>query len=175
MIHAIAIDPNAAAAAAASIMAQKATKAANEAVAKYPPTELEMSTQGGKFYTTTDPFGHILPVVYIANQPCPLNEYTLLASCYEAASNNFDIIPQHVDNTVVEHQLPAVLQQRFQRIQQRDRNNKGTKPRVHRYWDNALKAFSPLSTHDTPAQMGGPVGPTEPGTTALRQIHMVSM
>ena len=104
-IHATAIDPNAAAAAAASIMAQNATKAANEAVAKHPPTELEMSTHGGKFYTTTDPFGHILPVVYIANQPCPLNEYTLLASREEAATNNFDIIPKHVDNTVVKHQL----------------------------------------------------------------------
>ena len=79
-INVTAIDPNAAAAAAASIMAQKATKAAHEAVAKHPPTALEMSTHGGKFYTTTDPIGHILPMVYIVNQPCPLNEYTLLAS-----------------------------------------------------------------------------------------------
>ena len=157
MINVTAIDPNAAAAAAASIMAQKATKAAHEVVAKHPPTALEMSAHGGKFYTTTDPFGHILPVVYIANQPCPLNEYTLLASRDEAESNNFDIIPQHVDNMVVEHQpLAVLLQQWFQRIQQRERNNKGTEPRLHRCLGNAPKYTPPLSNQYITAQTENP-------------------
>jgi len=73
-VHAESIDPNAAEEAAASIMAQKAQKAARLARAKYAPNELEIATHGGNYHTMTDIFGNILPVVYIANQPCPLNE-----------------------------------------------------------------------------------------------------
>ena len=101
-VHAESIDPNAAVEAAASIMTQKAQKAANLARAKYAPNELEIAAYGGNYHTMINIFGNILPVVYIANQPCPLNEKTLLESRIEAASNNFDIIPQHADNTVVE-------------------------------------------------------------------------
>lgn len=55
------IDPNAAAAAGALRRAQLAMTIGQAAIVKHPPTALERSTHGGKFYTVKDDYGNKNP------------------------------------------------------------------------------------------------------------------
>ena len=168
--NATSIDPHAAAAAAATISAQNAMNIGQATIAKFPPTALEKSAHGGKFYTVTDQFGNNVPVVYVSNVARPLNEKNLLQSRAEAGQqSNFSIIPVRQEVAVTTAVLPATMTPSTA-VTPVINNTRGTPPKFNCYdvkskSPSILKATHPrMSTQEVAA--GQPVQPPFEENTA---------